>query len=158
MKRVLVGLVLFLFLTACGKAGLRSPSLSPHEALRQRAVSYWSAKKAKDWKTVQTFVDPEVLPSLQDYFKKHEESKDLSTIVSFEIQKLVVEGDRGHTETAVSFLLTHPLLGKPYPLHQMVEDRWVQRNGLWYVVVTPPNTEDLLRKLQKKPEGSQPGG
>ncbi|MGQ9670538.1 MAG: hypothetical protein ACUVWY_10275 [Desulfosoma sp.] len=158
MKRVLVGLVVMLSLTACEMAGVRSPSLSPHEALRQRAESYWSAKKAKDWKTVQTFVDPKVLPNLQDYFRKHDESKDLSTIVSFEIQKLVVEGDRGHTVTAVSFLLVHPLLGKPYPLHQTVEDHWVQRNGLWYVVITPPNTEDFLRRLQKKPERSKPGG
>ncbi|WP_445895053.1 hypothetical protein [Desulfosoma sp.] len=103
-------------------------------------------------------MDPKVLPSLQDYFRKHDESKDLSTIVSFEIQKLVVEGDRGHTVTAVSFLLVHPLLGKPYPLHQTVEDHWVQRNGLWYVVITPPNMEDFLRRLQKKPERSKPGG
>jgi|GEM_PF-1679163 hypothetical protein len=158
MKRVLVVLVVVISLTSCGRAGWRSPSLSPRDALHQRAESYWSARKAKDWKTVQNFVDPKVVSNLQDYFKKHEESQDLSTIVSFEIREVVVEGDTGRTMTAVSFLLTHPLLGKPYSLHQMVEDHWVQRNGLWYVVIEPPNMEDLLRRLQKKPERSQPGG
>jgi len=158
MKRVLVGLVVVLSLTACGRAGWRSPSLSPHDALRQRAESYWTARKAKDWKTVQTFVDPKALSNLQNYFKKHEESQDFSTIVSFELQEVVVEGDTGRTVTAVSILLSHPLLGKPYPLHQSVEDHWVQRNGLWYVVIEPPNMEDLLRKLQKRPERSAPGG
>ncbi len=70
-----------------------------------------------------------------------------------------MDGNKGRTVTVISLVLTHPLLGgKPYPLRQTVEDSWVYREGLWYVLINPPNMEDLLRKFQKKPEAPKPGG
>lgn len=159
MTRVLALVMILSGIAACGGVAGKSPSLSPEEALRLRAESYWNARKAKDWKTVRTFVHPESLPNLEDYFKKHEQASDLSTIDSFKIQGVTVDGNEGRTVTVVSLVLTHPLLGgKPYPLRQTVEDSWVYREGLWYVLINPPNMEDLLRKFQKKPEAPTLGG
>lgn len=151
--------VLSVLLASC--SGLRVPltSVLPEEALRQRAESYWAAKKNKDWKAVRGFVDPEVVGKLDSYFAKREQSQNYSTIVTATVKEVQVQGHDGRTVTAVRAQLTHPLLGgKRYEGEQKVEERWVQRNGTWYVVINPLNLEELLQKFRKDSGGSDSGG
>ncbi|MEJ5365508.1 MAG: hypothetical protein WHS86_10425 [Desulfosoma sp.] len=151
-----LGLVSFL-LVSCG--GLRFGGLSPEQSLRQRAEAYWTAQKSKNWKEVRTYVDPEIVGTLDKYFKRREESQSYSTIVSAEIKDLEVRGDTGRTVTDVSAQLTHPLLGgKAYMVKQTVEERWVRRGGVWYVVIESPSLEDFLKKLHSKPGDPASGG
>lgn len=158
MKRILSLLFAGLFLSACAKNAILQ-TISPEQSLRRRASAYWLAQKEKDWLKVRSFVDPEVGGELESYFKRRQQSKDLSTIVSVEITELSVEGDTGRTVTNVSLLLTHPLLGgTPYSLTQTVEDHWVSRQGVWYVIIHPPKMDDLLKSMQGSREKSSEKG
>lgn len=144
---------------SCTGLRFEGASLSPEESLRQRAAHYWAAQKNKTWSEVRNFVDPETVGKLDRYFKRKEESQNYSKIIATQIKDLKVEGDEGWTVTVVSAEITHPLLGgKPYPVEQTVEERWVRRDGVWYVVINPPNVEDFLRKIQQKPSSSAAGG
>ncbi len=146
-----------LLLASCGTLGSFGLFSSPEETLRRRAEAYWAAQKDKNWKQVRTFVDPESVDKLETYFRKREESKDLSRILKVDIKGLEVQGDEGRTTTVVSAELSHPLLGeKAYPVEQTVEERWVRRRGEWYVVINPPSLEDVLRKMQQAPRPAGP--
>lgn len=158
MRRFGIVFLISFSMVACSFGPLKS-NLLPEELLRHRAEAYWATIQRKDWNEVRSFVDPNTLSDLEGYFKKREEMKDFSDIVSFEIQRLSITGNEGHTATVVSLNLTHPLLGgKPQPLVQTVENKWVRRNGQWYVVIEPVNLGDILRELQKNPQGSASGG
>ncbi len=152
MKRLSVILVIYWLWTACSCAVPKTSQVSSEEALRRRAEAYWAARQEKDWNKIRSFVDPTLVDNLGDYFKKMEESKDFSKIISFSVQDMKISGDEGQTWTAVSLHVLHPLLGaKPYPLEQTVEDTWVRRKGQWYLVIQPPNMADILRKLNRTP-------
>ena len=159
MERLPIVLIFCCLMIVSSCAALKDAAISPEDDLRRTAEAYWAARQEKDWKKVQSFVDPKILPNLKDYFKKHEESKNVSDIVSFTIRDLTTTGNEGRTWTVLSLRLVHPVLGaEPYPLEQIVENLWVRREGRWYVVIEPPNMADMLRKFNQRPAKPASGG
>lgn len=153
MKKIILGWMILVFMVSCAHGpSLREP-LSEGELLATRAALLWEAKKKNDWNTVKTLVDPEIRDEVNKYIDSQKSKPDSSTIISYKVRSLEIEGEKALVVTEVSSVLRHPFLGAPTKLDLTVRDRWVKRKGVWYVIVVKPDLLKVLESFQRKKEG-----
>jgi len=150
--RLTVLVCLMFSLNACAGLGGGPPAKETETSLEARVAGYWEAQQRGDEEAVMAFVDPQGRPSFLASRERWKRAQGASRLTAWSLRRLSVSGDEATVEVETTFQVHHPLLGKdPLEIRSTSRDRWVRRQGLWYVVVEEPSLEKLLEQYRRKP-------
>ena len=148
MKTIYFALVICIMSSCAPQAAVRKAS--DDEMLAERVGLYWQARQNNDRTALRDAIDP----SLRDEYMRHVDSRkqgpDGSGIASYKVEQIVLEAEgQAMVETKLTVKILHALLGSPYMIEQRVRNRWVKKDGVWYVELIKPGLADVLIKFSK---------
>lgn len=121
--------------------------------LRARAEAFWAAKAKGDWKTAETYVDPDIRPELESYFKGLREAPHYAEFKSVEVIEVRIRGEEA--DVGIKYLVkwTHPLLAGMPVQDRQTKEAWRQNKGVWYLVMERPDPAKVFQRLAPKEGG-----
>jgi hypothetical protein len=121
--------------------------------LRERAEAFWAAKAKGDWKTAETYVDPDIRPDLEPYLKGLKEGPHYAEFKSVEIIEVKIRGEEADVGIKYSVKWTHPLLAGMPVQDRQTKEAWRQNKGVWYLVMERPDPGKVFQRLGPKEGG-----
>jgi len=119
-----------------GEAPLVPPSLRPAEeeaALKKRVDELWSAKEKEQWGLLYAYCDPEFRKTVsqEEFLQK----RPYYIYVDHTVEWAEVNGDLGKARVDYLIRPSDPYLSKAEPLDQTTVEKWVKKDGVWYLLV-----------------------
>jgi len=142
---------LLFVLCSCTSWVSRPPSQEAGASLKDRVAAYWEAQQKGDEEGLMAFVDPQGRSSFLASRERWKKTQGASRLTAWSLRSLSVSGEEATVEVETTFQVQHPLLGKdPVEMRSTIRDRWVRRQGVWYVMVEEPSLEKLLEQYRRK--------
>lgn len=152
MRKIVFILFIVFFTASCSPQPVLKKAPDEKEALTERAILYWEAKKKNDWDAVKEFVDPEIRGEIIPYLNSIKNKPNMSVIVSFNIESLNLGDGTATVSTKIAVRVTHPLLGSPQVFEQTIKDGWIKRGNDWYIIIVKLDLRKFLEEFSKKSE------
>jgi hypothetical protein len=122
--------------------------------LRERAEAFWAAKARWDWKTAETYVDPDLKPEIESYLKELKEGPHYAEFKSVEINEVKIRGEEADVSIKYSVKWTNPLVAGVPVLERQTSETWRKKKGVWYVVMQRPDPSKIFQRLGPKERGT----
>jgi len=152
MKRLLMILMLMPIFTG-GCATGPGTARDEETALRERANEFWAAKARGDWKTAETYVDPDLRPELEPYFKELRQGPHYVEFKSIEITEVKIRGEEADVNISYSVKWTHPLVAAAPVQDRQTTEAWRKKKGVWYLLMQRPDPLKVFQRLGPKEGG-----
>lgn len=131
--------------------GVTAPTES---ALLSRVQMYWRAQQQGDIETLRSLVDPDTRDNLSQTIERMGRPNPGSRIVSWNVERVEMDGSHGTVWVTVHSILHHPLLGhQEQALEFRVPSFWIWKNGQWYVMMEEPSLQKLLERHERPAKG-----
>ena len=121
--------------------------------LRARAEAFWAAKGRGDWKTAETYLDPDIRPDLETYLKGLREGTHYAEFKSVEIIEVKIRGEEADVTIKYSVKWTHPLLASVPVQDRQTKEEWRQNKGVWYLVMERVDPAKVFQRVGAKEGG-----
>ena len=132
MKAVLL-FVLTLALSSCAQpVSAPSARLTDEEALRERASSYWEAKKSRNGDEMVRFLDPEKREALEPRLRTGLGPKRAADLIEYRITEVRTDGETGVVSTLTKVKFVYPVLRSMPMREDVISERWLKKDGTWF--------------------------
>ena len=125
--------LVFVILMGCATVPLPKQAVT-QESLKGTASAYWKLRMGEKYKDTFEMEDKEALQKLNgqgrplyEFYVDRARAIRNTDIKSYSIKDVTLEDGKGRVD--VEFIFTLPEI--PKPIHQVVSERWVFRNGKW---------------------------
>ena len=128
----------------------RAPQ-SPEEALRARATQFWEARVKGDLVTQYELLEPQGREqvTLTGFVR----SRSSVNFLSYKIQDVEVNGDRGRVTTTAKFRVDLPQVSRFGPWDQRTVMLWSKVEGQWYLRYDQQGVKEPLKAGESQQRG-----
>lgn len=154
MRIMYVILVVNFLISSCATGPILTGG-HEEELLRDRVKLFWEAKEKRDWEAVKDFVEPDIRKDVFPYLDSLKTRPPMAKLISYDIKEITFDAKKAKVLAKVTWKVEHPFLESPVMHESEIRDVWVNKGGIWYVIIERPNLSDILKTFGQKRKGGE---